>query len=85
MQRWDKTYHDQNAMKNPNHEKKKTLPYLLTGLKTGMDLALWFTGLSSGLRQRTVGENILTQLVVVAMNIDPLPCTKRCMEDLLNV
>jgi hypothetical protein len=32
-------YHDQNAMKKPRYEKKKTRPYLFTGLKTGIDLA----------------------------------------------
>jgi tRNA1(Val) A37 N6-methylase TrmN6 len=32
-------YHDQNAMKKPNHEKKNTRPYLFMGLRTGIDLA----------------------------------------------
>jgi hypothetical protein len=32
-------YHDQNAMKKPRYEKKKTRPYLSNGLKTGMDVA----------------------------------------------
>jgi hypothetical protein len=33
------SYHDQNAMKKPMYEKKNTRPYLLTGLKTGIDRA----------------------------------------------
>jgi hypothetical protein len=47
------TYHDQNANKNPNHEKKNTRPYLLTGLRTGMERAFWFIGLISGDFQRS--------------------------------
>jgi hypothetical protein len=38
-------------MKKPIHEKKKTLPYWLTGLSTGMDLAFLLYGLSSGAAQ----------------------------------
>jgi hypothetical protein len=41
-------YHDQNAMKKPNHEKKKTRPYLLKGLKKGMERAFLLMGLTSG-------------------------------------
>lgn len=33
---------------NPNQEKKYTRPYLLKGFRTGMDLALPLTGLTSG-------------------------------------
>jgi hypothetical protein len=44
-------YHDQKAIKKPIHEKKKTRPYWLTGLKTGMDLAFLLYGLSSGAAQ----------------------------------
>lgn len=39
ISQWACTYQDQKAMKKPRYEKKKTLPYLLTGLKTGMDFA----------------------------------------------
>lgn len=42
------TYHDQNANMKPNHEKKKTRPYLLTGLKMGTERAFWLMGLTSG-------------------------------------
>lgn len=35
-----------------SHEKKKTLPYKLIGLRTGIDLALWLYGLISGAIQR---------------------------------
>jgi hypothetical protein len=45
------TYQDQKAMKKPIHEKKKTRPYLLTGLKTGIDLAFLLYGLRSGAAQ----------------------------------
>jgi hypothetical protein len=38
-------------MKKPIHEKKKTLPYWLTGLSTGIDLAFLLYGLSSGAAQ----------------------------------
>ena len=31
------TYHDQKAIMKPNHEKKKTRPYLLIGLRNGTD------------------------------------------------
>lgn len=43
-----KAYHDQNAMKKPNQEKKNTLPYLLTGFKTGILRAFWLIGLIVG-------------------------------------
>jgi hypothetical protein len=38
-------------MKKPRYEKKKTRPYLLTGLKTGIDLAFMLRGLTSGADQ----------------------------------
>jgi len=37
--RGNMAYQDQNAMKKPRYEKKNTRPYLLTGLKMGIDLA----------------------------------------------
>lgn len=43
-----KSYHDQNAMKKLNQEKKKTLPYTLMGLKNGKVRALRLIGLMSG-------------------------------------
>lgn len=45
------TYHDQNATRNPNQENVKTRPYLLIGFNTGIDRALWLSGLTSGARQ----------------------------------
>lgn len=45
------TYHDQKAMKNPRYEKKKTRPYLSTGLKIGMDFAFFVMGFTSGALQ----------------------------------
>jgi hypothetical protein len=46
-------YHDQNAIMNPNQEKKKTRPYtLVTGLRNGMDWAFLLMGLMAGDRQR---------------------------------
>jgi hypothetical protein len=47
-----KAYHDQKAMKKPNHPKKKTRPYMLVGLRNGMERALWLTGFTSGACQR---------------------------------
>jgi hypothetical protein len=38
-------------MKKPIQEKKKTRPYRLTGLSTGIDLAFLLYGLSSGAAQ----------------------------------
>ena len=43
-----KANHDRNATKKPSHEKKKTLPYRLIGLKIGIDSALNVRGLTSG-------------------------------------
>jgi hypothetical protein len=51
-------YQDQNAMKKPHHEKKNTLPYWLTGLRTGIDLAFLLMGLIVGAVQSTEGENM---------------------------
>lgn len=49
-----KAYHDQNAIMKPNHEKKNTLPYMLIGLKAGMDSAFKLTGLTFGARHKAV-------------------------------
>lgn len=53
-------YHDQKAIMKPNHEKKKTLPYLLNGLRIGIDRALPLTGLISGACQRVAMLNPMT-------------------------
>lgn len=45
---------DKNATKNPSHEKKNTLPYLLMGFNIGTDNALYVTGLMSGERKMLV-------------------------------
>lgn len=42
------TNQDQKAIKKPHQEKKNTLPYLLKGLRTGIDRAFPLTGLISG-------------------------------------
>ena len=52
-------YHDQNAIMNPNHEKKNTRPYTLTGFRHGIDRALRFTGFTIGALHRVVGSNIV--------------------------
>jgi len=39
-------------MKKPNHEKKKTLPYMLMGLRSGMERAFLLMGFTSGAVQR---------------------------------
>jgi hypothetical protein len=41
-------YHERKAIINPNQAKKKTLPYLLMGLRIGIDRAFLLTGLISG-------------------------------------
>ena len=43
-------YHAQKAIMKPNHEKKKTRPYMLMGLKKGMERAFRLIGLISGAR-----------------------------------
>jgi len=58
-----KAYHDQKAMKKPNHEKKNTLPYGSTGLKTGIDRAFLLIGLTRGAFQSTeIGNIVATSL-----------------------
>ena len=49
-----KAYHDKNAIRKPNHEKKNTLPYMLNGLSTGMDSAFMLIGLTFGARHKDV-------------------------------
>lgn len=62
------TYQDQKASKNPNHEKKKTRPYLLIGFSTGIDLALWLAGLISGsLQSSETLKAMATTLLFVGM------------------
>jgi len=46
------TDQERNATKNPDHEKKKVRPYLLIGLRTGIERALWLMRLTSGASQR---------------------------------
>ena len=53
--RIEKTYHDQKAIMNPNHEKKKTRPWILITLNRGTERALWLMGLSSGALQSKAG------------------------------
>ncbi len=52
-------YQDQNATKKPNHAKKKTRPYMLTGFRPGIERALRLTGLTTGAFHSVVGSNIL--------------------------
>jgi hypothetical protein len=49
------TYQDQNAIMKPNHEKKKTRPWMLITLNRGTERALWLIGLSSGAFQSNAG------------------------------
>jgi hypothetical protein len=46
--RWRYLYHDRKAIRKPNQEKKKVRPYLLMGLRMGMDRAFLLIGLVSG-------------------------------------
>ena len=66
--RGGKAYQDQNASKKPNHEKKNTRPYWLTGFKTGIDRAFLVIGLTSGLLQRSAG----LKTILLAMCSDPM-------------
>lgn len=52
--RGGKAYHDQKAIMKPNHEKKKTRPYLLKGLRIGIVSAFLLTGLTRGAFQKVV-------------------------------
>ena len=58
-----KAYHDQKATKKPNHEKKNTRPYMLTGLNMGIDRALWLIGLTSGALKRTAAAEHLVESI----------------------
>lgn len=49
----------QNATKNPNQAKKKTRPYILTGLKPGIERAFRLTGLTTGALHSVVTSNIV--------------------------
>jgi hypothetical protein len=53
------TYQLQKATRKPNQENVKTRPYTLTGFRTGIDLALWLAGLTSGARQSSVMSTIV--------------------------
>lgn len=50
-------YQAQNAIMKPNHEKKKTRPYILTTLNTGNARAFLLTGLISGALTRSASVN----------------------------
>ena len=51
-------------MKKPNHEKKKTRPYMLMGFKKGMARALCVRGLTSGDRKAKLKSTIVTDGVM---------------------
>ena len=51
------TYQAQNASMKPNHEKKKTRPYMSKGLKNGKLLAFLLIGLTLGALHRRVISN----------------------------
>lgn len=55
---------DQNAIMNPNHEKKNTRPYMLKGLRPGMLLAFLLTGFNKGAFHNVVMLNILLNVVI---------------------
>lgn len=64
------TCHAQKEMKNPHHEKKKTRPYLFTGLRTGIERAFLLIGLMAGAFQRTevLISNCLTCFYLVGIS-----------------
>ena len=59
----EKAYHDQNEIMKPNHEKKKTLPYVLIRLNAGIDSAFKLTGLTFGARHRVVMSKTISRRV----------------------
>lgn len=56
-------------MKKPIHEKKKTRPYLLTGFRTGMDLAFLLYGLSSGADQSMLKANGMMKVEIFVLQL----------------
>jgi hypothetical protein len=54
-------HHDQNAMKNPNQEKKNTRPYMLMTFRMGTERALWLIGLTSGASHSSETLTMLTK------------------------
>lgn len=61
-------YHDQKATKNPNHEKKNTLPYMLIGFRKGIARALRVMGLTSGAPKAILK---LTAIVKIVLLVTP--------------
>ncbi len=53
LTRGGKAYQAQKAIMKPNHEKKKTLPYMLIGFRAGIDRAFLLMGLTSGALYRS--------------------------------
>lgn len=49
---------------NPNHEKKKTRPYLLTGFNTGMVRAFELIGLTTGAETMALKKPILENVLL---------------------
>jgi hypothetical protein len=62
-----KAYHDQKAIMKPNQEKKNTLPYMLKGLRAGIDLAFLLTGFTNGACHRVAGENMVVLLLLLLL------------------
>ena len=58
----------QKATKKPNHAKKNTRPYTLTGFKPGIERAFLFMGLTIGALHRVVISNILMEETNVALD-----------------
>jgi len=63
-------------MKKPIHEKKNTRPYLLTGFKTGIDLAFLLYGLSSGADQSILIANGMTKVWISVLQVCSKPSWK---------
>lgn len=61
------TYHDQNASIKPNHEKKKTRPYLLKGFRTGTVRAFLLMGLTSGSEYMALKTPILRDDIFLSL------------------
>ena len=57
--RGGKVYQAQKATMKPNQEKKNTRPYMLIGLKKGMERAFRLIGFTSGASHRTESVNAM--------------------------
>lgn len=71
---------------NPNQAKKNTLPYLLAGLRIGIERAFPLTGFISGACQRVATLNPILASLSCRMNADPVSwCCVELVENKLKM